>query len=118
MAIGVTEEQFWRMNPKRLKPYVDADSIRQEQRDEEMWRQGSYIFIAVRAAVSNVILGRKSHDKYIEKPFYQQAKEQKAVEMDAKEKEDKVKAVFMALEIHKFNSDMEKRIAAEETLSP
>lgn len=118
MAIGVTEEQFWHMNPKRLKPYVDADSIRQERKDEEMWRQGSYIFIAVRAAVSNVILGRKSNDKYIEKPFYQQAKEQRSAEMDEQEKEDRVKAFFMALEIHKFNSDMEKKIAAEEALSP
>ena len=38
--------------------------------------------------------------------------------MDEQEREDRVKAFFMALEIHKFNSDMEKKIAAEEALSP
>ena len=35
LEIGISEEQFWRMNPRKLRPYVEAEKGKYENRMKE-----------------------------------------------------------------------------------
>lgn len=57
------------MNPAKLKPYIEADKLRLERRNYEMWLQGVYFFDAVSIALANAFAGkRKRPIEYPEKP--------------------------------------------------
>ena len=61
---------FWRLNPKKLKPFQEAYRIKQKNRDEEMWAFcGNYVLSAVITAVDSCLNGQKARSKYIEKPL-------------------------------------------------
>ncbi|MBQ2768097.1 MAG: hypothetical protein IJF49_08500 [Clostridia bacterium] len=47
LAMGVSESQFWNMNPRRLTPYVQADGIRLERANMTAWLCGAYVRDAV-----------------------------------------------------------------------
>lgn len=110
LALGISEELFWTLNPKRLHPYLEAEKLIQEKRDAEMWRMGMYVYNAVQAAVDNVINGRKSQAKYMDKPLLEQYKEAKQeVELTEDEKMRQVEALFMSLETLSTNSKLARQ---------
>lgn len=45
--MGVSESQFWEMNPRRLAPYVQADNMRFERQNRVAWLCGSYVRSAI-----------------------------------------------------------------------
>lgn len=47
MAKGVSESQFWSMNPRRLAPYVRADELRLERQNRVAWLCGAYVRDAI-----------------------------------------------------------------------
>ena len=110
LALGISEELFWTLNPKRLHPYLEAEKLIQEKRDAEMWRMGTYVYNAVRTAVDNVLGGRKSQAKYMDKPLLEQYKEAKQeVELTEDEKMRQVEALFMSLETLSTNSKLARQ---------
>ena len=70
MAIGIPYDEFWNGDYTRLKFEVEAHKIRLEEKNQELWLQGLYVFDAVSAAVNNAMAG-KGHQKqkYREKPI-------------------------------------------------
>ena len=47
MAMGVSESQFWGMNPRRLAPYVRANGLRLERQNTVAWLTGAYVRDAI-----------------------------------------------------------------------
>lgn len=58
MAIGVSEERFWTLNPRTLKPYIKAHKLRRQMIDEQQFFAAQYTFEAVSAAISNINFGK------------------------------------------------------------
>ena len=81
LLMGISEKEFWNMNPYLLEAYRKADELRIKQADSDRWSQGLYFDNAVVAGVDNALNGRKSSAKYIDKPMYS--------EIDFSEKEKK-----------------------------
>ena len=106
--MGISEDLFWTLNPHRLKPYLEAEKLRQQQRDSEMWRMGIYVFDGVRAAVENVLNGRKSKLKYMEKPLFEKA-EQQSVELSEEEKVKQAEKIMLQLAVMSANSKLGKK---------
>ncbi len=47
LAIGMTPEQYWEGDPALAKYYRQADTMRLERRNQELWLQGMYIYEAI-----------------------------------------------------------------------
>lgn len=47
MAIGVSYDEYWYKDPTRLKDYLKADEIRQKRKNNDLWLQGYYEYIAL-----------------------------------------------------------------------
>lgn len=115
LALGISEELFWTLNPKRLHPYLEAEKLIQEKRDTEMWRMGMYVYDAVRAAVDNVLNGRKSQAKYMDKPLLEQYKEAKQeVALTEEDEMKQVEAFFLSLETLSTNAKLAKQAKESE----
>lgn len=115
LALGISEELFWTLNPKRLHPYLEAEKLIQEKRDAEMWRMGMYVYNAVRTAVDNVLNGRKSQAKYMDKPLLEQYKEaHQEVELTEEDEMKQVEAFFLSLETLSTNAKLAKQAKESE----
>lgn len=44
LSIGMTEEQYWDNDSTLVKYYREADELRKERTNYEMWLQGMYIY--------------------------------------------------------------------------
>ena len=110
LALGISEELFWTLNPRRIQPYLEADKRKQEKRDLEMWRMGFYVQNAVAVAIDKVLNGRKSSLEYMDKPLLEKYKEsQEEVELSEDEKMRQVEALFMSLQTLSTNSKLAKK---------
>src|SRR5690606_30168374 len=72
LSIGMSYEQFWYEDCELAKFYREADKIRAERKNEELWLQGMYIYDAL-CRVSPVLHafaknGTKPVD-YLDKPY-------------------------------------------------
>ena len=47
LSIGMTEEQYWDMDCCLVKFYREAEEIRRERVNQEMWLQGMYFYDAL-----------------------------------------------------------------------
>ena len=47
LSIGMTAEQFWDGDPNLVKYYRQADEMRIERKNQELWLQGLYIYDAL-----------------------------------------------------------------------
>lgn len=47
LSIGMTEEQFWDKDCTLVKYYREAEKLRRERVNEDMWIQGAYIYEVV-----------------------------------------------------------------------
>lgn len=63
-------DQFWHGDPMLAKAYRRAHDYQNEQRNQEMWMQGMYIYDAVAVAISNAFGGKSAKkQKYFAKPI-------------------------------------------------
>ena len=69
--------------PAELKPYLEAEKIRQKRRDAELWQAGIYQTSATFTAVANALMGKKSKVEYIKKPLLESAEEEKKKQREA-----------------------------------
>ena len=119
LALGVTEEQFWHMNPRRLKPYIEAFRIKQKRLDESAWLMGAYVYEAFNTVMANVFSKHGNH-AYRDKPFTEEITVKQKMRESAGQKplteEEKKKytdQVFLALSIMQANFNINKQIEAE-----
>lgn len=57
------------MNPAKMKPYIEADRLRLESRNYELWLQGVYFYDAFSIALSNAFASKgKKPMEYPSKP--------------------------------------------------
>lgn len=47
LSIGMTYEQFWNDDPMLAKYYRQAEEMRNDKRNQELWLQGMYIYEAL-----------------------------------------------------------------------
>lgn len=47
LSIGMTEEQYWDRDSTLVKYYREAEQLRQERANQDMWLQGMYIYDAI-----------------------------------------------------------------------
>ena len=87
LSIGMTYEQYWNGDPMLVKYYRQADEMRNDRRNQELWLQGMYIYEAL-CDVAPIFQamgkkGTKAHP-YPERPYPLTEKQRKR---DAEEKE-------------------------------
>lgn len=47
LSIGMNEEQYWDKDPLLVKYYREAEEIRKERINQELWLQGRYVYDAI-----------------------------------------------------------------------
>lgn len=47
LSIGMTEEQYWDRDCSLVKYYREADKLKRERENQNMWLQGMYIYDAI-----------------------------------------------------------------------
>ena len=47
LSIGMTYEQFWDGDPNLVKYYKQADEMKTERKNQELWLQGLYVYEAL-----------------------------------------------------------------------
>lgn len=53
MALGMSYDEYWNCKPTRYKAYRKAHELKNEQRNQEMWLQGFYVYKAIETALHN-----------------------------------------------------------------
>lgn len=111
LAIGISEEQFWHLNPYLLEPYYKAEKLKQEKTDNYLWMLGCYFYEGVSTALSNMFRkrGQKSHE-FRSKPYTYEAKEANE-ELSQDEVVRKTEILFQMLTIKQHNFELEKKLA-------
>ena len=88
LSIGMTYTEYWERSPELVKTYREAYQYKLKARNEEMWREGYYHYIAVSTALGNGFRKKgSSPQNYIEQPIPMTQLELK----EQKEKEERTK---------------------------
>ncbi len=103
-AIGVSWNDFWKMNPHIIKLLMDGYMERMKQQDYINWLNGQYTLSAVVVAVANCF-SKKSNAKYIEKPILQEM-EEKSRTLSEEELQRQRELFVAKLELMKTNFEI------------
>lgn len=81
-------DQFWNDDPALAKYYREANNLKNERNNQNMWLQGMYIYDAVSTIVYNTWCRKEGQQpvKYAEKPYsfdIQKTREEKEIEASA-----------------------------------
>ena len=90
LSIGMTYEQFWNDDPMLAKYFREADEIRVERKNQELWLQGLYVYEALCDASPLMNAMAKKGTKarpYPQKPYAITEKQRKR---EAEEKEKQI----------------------------
>lgn len=60
--MGIDEDRFWTLNPKSIKPYIKAFSLKRQYDDSLLWQEGLYIRLAIASVMDK-------DNKYPSKPM-------------------------------------------------
>ena len=111
LAIGMTPEQYWDGDPALAKYYRQADELKLERLNQQLWLQGMYVYEAICDA-SPILRafakkGTKPHP-FTEKPYPLTAKQRvsdaAAKEKAVSEKGKRMMEAFMKLNNSKFGN--------------
>ena len=70
LSIGVDYDVFWRLNPRLLSAFVDADRMRKRELELQMYVQGRYVYDAVSLALANGFRKKGTQPvDWIEEPY-------------------------------------------------
>ena len=73
LSIGVSYDEFWRMNPHILKAFEEAHRLKIIEQDNLMWTWwGNYGLSAVSVAIEHNLAGQKAKSEYIKNPVLQE----------------------------------------------
>lgn len=109
LSIGMTYEQFWDGDPTLAKYYREAEEIRNEKKNQELWLQGLYVYEAI-CDVSPILqaMAKKGTKPkpYTEQPYAlterQRRKEVREKELALANKGKKFMEMFMKNNNKKF----------------
>ena len=105
LTIGVPYEVFWHLNPTKLKPFQTAFENKRKLRDEENWLiWGTYGMSALSVVLASAF-SKNSQAKYVEKPMYQQVRENTG-ELTEEEKKRQTEQIFAQLQIMATNYNL------------
>ena len=63
-------DTFWRLTPRLLKSFVDADRLKKRQKELEMYVAGRYVFDAVSLALANGFRERgRNPEQWMDEPY-------------------------------------------------
>lgn len=102
LSIGISYEQFWHLNPRKLKPFEKAYKLRQKQIDGQMWMMGRYVLEAFNVVMANSFGKKGTHVQYREKPFMAEL-DTETKEMSEAEKIEKTNSLFGMFRIMQTN---------------
>ena len=105
LTIGVPYEIFWHLNPTKLKPFQTAFENKRKLRDEENWIVWGTYGISALSVVLDSAFSKNSQAKFVEKPVYQQAKENNG-ELTEEEKIQQTEQLFMQLRLMESNYNL------------
>ncbi|MBR1749974.1 MAG: hypothetical protein IJ740_18970 [Ruminococcus sp.] len=71
MSIGMTYDEYWNGDNYLPRYYLKAYKLKRQQRDEEMWIQGKYIYegIAALAPLFAMFSKKKKAEPYVQQPY-------------------------------------------------
>ena len=75
-AIGVSWDEFWRMNPRILSAIAEGYNQRVRNADYMNWINGQYTLAAVTVGVERNLAGRKAKSEYPQNPFFEEIEKQ------------------------------------------
>ena len=109
MAMGISYDDFWKLNPRKIKVVMEAYKLRRKIKDEEMWLFGNYTFAAVQTAIGNAFRKKgqkpKSYFEVMEEPNLSHSEKDKNG-LTEYEKKQKTELLFKNLEIMAANFNL------------
>lgn len=106
MALGMGFDEYWNCSPKRYRAYRKAHELKNEQRNQEMWLQGFYVYKAIETALHNQPAFATKPVKpvsYLQEPIRITPYTEQEKQRKAKEEEEKKLADF-----EKYLTDFQK----------
>ena len=100
MAMGVSYEEFWTLNPRKMKAYERAFRIRRKHEDANMWIMGAYVTEALGVVIGNSF-GKGRKLEYRKQPFSEDIVDYS--NLTEEEKIEKTNQFFGVLELMKTN---------------
>lgn len=99
LHIGIPYELCGTLNPRLLKPFIEAKSKSEKDIDRRNWMLGSYVCEAVGVVVSNAFSKKSSvKTKYRDKPYYMEKEDNDIatgkIELTEEERALRVKKIF------------------------
>ncbi len=89
LSIGMSYDEFWRMDVELTTAYRRAYRMKQESTNHEAWLNGMYVYDAVMSALTHLDKKTSSHRNYAEKPY---AFSKEEIEREAEEKKVEAEA--------------------------
>ena len=97
LYLGIPEDRFWSMNPRKIHPYSQAKIMWRKEVDEISYYMGLYNYKALSVVLSQAFAKKGSKpEEYYDKPILTLIEEQEARE--EAERLRQVEAVFAMLE--------------------
>lgn len=110
LAMGIGYDEFWTLNPRKLRVLVEGYKLKRQIEDEKAWLLGGYVFEAVSVAMGNAFKKKnqkaKSYFDVVDKQFLKQAETK---EMSEEEKKRKLELLMAGLRIKKTNFELNHR---------
>lgn len=98
LAIGVDYGDFWNLNPRLLKAFVEADRVKKRQIELEMYVSGRYVFDAVSLALANAFRKKGAQAlNWLEEPYRLIPLTEEELEAQAEAERKKAIAFFTAM---------------------
>ena len=112
LSIGMTPEQYWDGDPLLAKYYRQADELKRQRRNQELWLQGMYIYEAL-CDVSPVLHAFANKGTkpipYMDRPYSLTSEEREdAKKLQEKRERDKAKR-YMESQMAKLNKRFESK---------
>lgn len=101
LSIGIDEERFWTMNPRKMKPYTEAYRILKKEQNFMMYIQGRYFADALLCTVGNMF--KDKHSKAFDYPKEPYSLFEAKVELTEEEKQRQRENLILSLKIMQTN---------------
>ena len=95
LMMGMTCEQFWEGDPRLVRAYRQADGLRRQRRNQELWLEGIYMGEAIDSTIGNVFRKGEKHAYPSEPLPITEAELEEKRQREQREKMEKIKAAFM-----------------------
>ncbi len=113
MAMGVSYDEFWTLNPRKINVIVEGHKLKRQVIDEQQWMLGDYVFSAVSIALGNAFRKKgvqpKEYFKEISQPITKRITDVPDENgLTEAEKRQKTELLFKNLEIMAANHRLNK----------